>query len=394
MRLIDYLPDEVLADLEGAPGEALGLPGRAYGGEFYQLEQHSLFPRTWCAVGFGGDIPGPGDVMPVELAGWPLLLVRDTHGEVRAFHNVCRHRSMRVVSETCRGLSRLACPWHGWTYDLEGRLCSTPRIGGQRAHTDPSFDTETLGLASVPVAEWLDFIFVNLDGNAPSFAEHIQPLARLLDGYDLSDLNIGNGWSIDFDGNWKLVVEGAIEDYHLPHLHPQFVTGVADARPRLDHAPGCYFANSSARDYESVEASGELVVFADGLPCILNENGGDEPRTFVISVFPTGFITTRTNYLWQWLILPRGARQTRVDTRHYYRNAAATDPRLEPVRQRLVAEWRLVLEQDDPYIRTLQGNYDRPGEAGIRTRFSPYWEANVRHFQQSVVQVLRAAETE
>ena len=93
-------------------GEALGLPGRAYGEDFYRLEQRELFPRLWCVAGFSSDIPESGDMMPVELAGWPLVLVRGEDGEVRAFHNICRHRAMRVVPAPCRGHSALVCPWH------------------------------------------------------------------------------------------------------------------------------------------------------------------------------------------------------------------------------------------------------------------------------------------
>ena len=136
MNLSSLVSGSDLSALDRPPGEALGLPGRVYGSEFFALEQRQLFPRTWCAAGFASDIPEPGDAWPAVLAGWPLLLVRDENREVRAFHNVCRHRANRVVDAPCRKLKSLTCPWHGWTYAFDGSLVGTPRLGGERAHRD------------------------------------------------------------------------------------------------------------------------------------------------------------------------------------------------------------------------------------------------------------------
>ena len=184
-NLSDLLSDADQAELYRPSGEALGLPGSAYSSEFFALEQRSLFPRTWCAVGFASDIPEPGDAYPVDLAGWPLLLVRGVDRKVRAFHNVCRHRANRVVDAPCRELKRLVCPWHNWTYELDGSLAATPRLGGERLHHDEGFDTEGLGLKAVATAVWLDMVLVNLDGNALPFDAHIRPLEKELSRYQL-----------------------------------------------------------------------------------------------------------------------------------------------------------------------------------------------------------------
>ena len=132
MDLSSFVSESDLSALYRPTGEAWGLPGCIYGSEFFAFEQRHLFPRTWCAAGFASDIPDPGDVCPVVLAGWPLLLVRDENREVRAFHNVCRHRANRVVDAPGRQLKSLTCPWHGWTYAFDGTLVGTPRLGGER----------------------------------------------------------------------------------------------------------------------------------------------------------------------------------------------------------------------------------------------------------------------
>ncbi|MGH6953570.1 MAG: aromatic ring-hydroxylating oxygenase subunit alpha [Alphaproteobacteria bacterium] len=381
----DFLSEADLLALGRPAGQAVGLPGVAYGARFHELEQKKLFPRLWAAVGFASDVPEPGDAKPVDLAGWPLLMLRGQDGTLRMFHNVCRHRGNRLVVAPCRGLGHVRCSWHSWTYGLDGRLLQTPRLGGQRNNADPAFDTADVNLKPVRMAEWLDFVFVNIDGAGPPFEEHIRPLADLLAGYDFTDMRVGDAWDIAFPCNWKVVVEGAIEDYHLPFIHAQLVKGEVEARPRLDHAEAWFFANSSSRDYRDTKTSGEVTGLTSGLPPVLRDAPGIEPRTFVISVFPTGFMTTRTNYLWLWLILPTGSHGTRVDTRQYYKGGTATDPAFAEVRRNLVEEWRLVLEQDVPLARNVQASYDRPSDAGIRTRFSPYWESNVLHFQRSIV---------
>ena len=138
-NLADFVSAADVERLQGPIDQAVGLPGRAYGEAFYRLEQRSLFPRGWCVVGVGAQVPEPGDVMPIDLAGWPLLAIRSNAGEVRCFHNICRHRANKLVHEPGTGHKRLSCSWHGWTYDLEGRLVSTPDLGGGGVQEAPGF---------------------------------------------------------------------------------------------------------------------------------------------------------------------------------------------------------------------------------------------------------------
>jgi choline monooxygenase len=132
--------DQMIADEHAAARAALarplelaeGLPGYYYGAEFYEEEQRRLFPRAWCAVAVGNQIPNAGDILPIELAGWQLILVRQPGGGIAAFHNVCRHRALLLVSEPCSGEKSIRCPWHAWRYGLDGTLQATPEIGGAR----------------------------------------------------------------------------------------------------------------------------------------------------------------------------------------------------------------------------------------------------------------------
>src|SRR5438046_1685522 len=113
-------------ELNQPTDSAAGLPGRAYfQPDFFEAERHKVFARGWMAVGFASAIPNAGDVVPVSIAGWELVIVRDKDGGILCFHNVCRHRGMKVVGQACNA-RRLSCPYHAWTYGLDGKLLATP----------------------------------------------------------------------------------------------------------------------------------------------------------------------------------------------------------------------------------------------------------------------------
>ena len=389
IALLDFLSEAEIATLYRPTAEATGLPGRAYDREFYELEQRKLFPRTWCAVAFASDIPDPGDAVPVELAGWPLIILRGKAGEISAFHNICRHRAMRVLPEPCKGRTTLSCPWHGWTYDLDGQLVATPRIGGERKNKDPAFETGGIGLKPVAVGQYLDLIFVNIAGNAPPFLEHIAPLVELVAAFDLTDLRPAERFSLVYPGNWKVSVEGTLDEYHIPFGHPQTVHGVYDDKPGVAHAGCTYMATSNTRQYRDAEEASAGVGLNDAIPPIPRRRPSYEERTYFINIFPTGVMDVRGNRAVQGLFLPDGPERTDIVFGLYYRGADATDPAVAAVRSRTTEEFRRVFEQDIDFVRGVHENAKQRDAARLDTRFVPYWEGSVQRFQQAVMELLR-----
>ena len=127
----EILGKDSIAKLQEPIETARGLPRAAYTTEeFFELEQERLFPRTWQGIGFVDDVPEPGVAIPITVSGLPLILVHDTKGKIRCFHNVCRHRATIVLQKPEKGLSNLQCPYHAWTWDLEGNLKATPYFDG------------------------------------------------------------------------------------------------------------------------------------------------------------------------------------------------------------------------------------------------------------------------
>ncbi len=138
-----------------------------------------MFRGGWIALLFDHQLPDPGDQMPVEAAGLPLVAVRDRAGDVRVFHNVCRHRASLVVPTPVRGQPTMRSPYHGWAYGLDGTLRATPLWDGQRVTSPEALDRSRLGLREVRCGVWSGVVWIDLSGTAPPLAEHVAPLTAL-----------------------------------------------------------------------------------------------------------------------------------------------------------------------------------------------------------------------
>src|SRR6266851_7202120 len=171
-RVADLLGRDAIAALQRPLEAARALPPAAYvDADFFALERKLVFHRNWIGIAFGHDIPAPGDAMPVDAAGVPLIVLRDRDGEIRAFHNVCRHRGAAIIDAPVRSQPSLRCPYHGWAYGLDGRLRATPLWDGQRVAAADALDRFSLGLAPVRSGVFADVVFVDLSGTAPPLAE-------------------------------------------------------------------------------------------------------------------------------------------------------------------------------------------------------------------------------
>ncbi|MGY8996344.1 MAG: aromatic ring-hydroxylating oxygenase subunit alpha, partial [Alphaproteobacteria bacterium] len=182
------LTDDVLAKMGLGVDQARGLPNAAFTDEdFLKLEQKYLFARTWVFAGQASELPDVGDVRPVSVAGRPVILVRGRDGAVRAFHNVCPHRGARLIVEDVDGVAMMACPYHAWTYALDGKLKSRPHFYKPDCHDTQGDDN--VSLFEVRCETWHDWIFVNLDGEAEAFDDHIAPVEAWFSGIRLGEMS-------------------------------------------------------------------------------------------------------------------------------------------------------------------------------------------------------------
>ena len=239
--LHSILGDEALAAFDAPGAVARGLPAAAYTSDaIFALENERIFAESWVFAGLAHELARPGDAVPVTVAGKPVLLVRDDDHEVRAFHNVCRHRCLKLVEEPGNVGPAIQCPYHSWTYKLNGALHIAPYFGGHDPRAVPDgFDPAQHGLVPVRAATWHDWIFVNLNGAAPPLEDVVAPLQRHFDGLDLSRMR--HVVTVDLGeiaANWKLLMENFIEPYHVPFVH-----ATTTEQPLTDHytlnEPGC-----------------------------------------------------------------------------------------------------------------------------------------------------------
>jgi len=195
-----------------------GLPAWTYDNdEITEIEKEFVFRRNWLMVGHVNSIPNPGDYMTLDVADERALVVRGNDGEVRTFHNLCRHRGSRVAPERHGNCGKvITCPFHGWCYNLDGGLRSM-----QQPKTLPGVDKTTLGLKPVEQEIWHGMVFVRFKDGGPSVAETMAPVENEIGLYKVEDMQpYDDDWYFEVDVNWKAQVDVDNEGYHVPIAHP------------------------------------------------------------------------------------------------------------------------------------------------------------------------------
>lgn len=180
-----------------------------------QAEREQVFGRNWIAVGRADQVAAEGQFFAIEIAGEPIVVVRGSDGELRAFYNVCRHHAAAVANVPCGTVQHLRCPYHGWTYGLDGTLKGAPEFAGVC-----NFDRAANGLVPVRVATWEQFVFVTLDKHAPALETSLGDLPLRVARLAISKLQFFARKSYTLACNWKVYVDNYLDGgYHVPHLH-------------------------------------------------------------------------------------------------------------------------------------------------------------------------------
>jgi len=191
--------------------------------EIHAAENSAVFGRSWLAAGRADQVARPGHFFTTELAGEPILGVRDGEGELRAFSNVCRHRAAQVVNQQAGEATRFRCRYHGWTYDLTGALRGTPEFDGVA-----DFCREEQGLPPLAVAAWGPSIWVHLGPGAPPLLDYLAPLPERIASLGLEALRFVERREYRLACNWKVFVDNYLDGgYHVNTVHPS-LAGVLD----------------------------------------------------------------------------------------------------------------------------------------------------------------------
>ncbi len=355
---------------------AHGLPGEAYtSDDFLRSEYVTTFRNNWVFVAYAHQLPKPGDLQPIQVAGLPLFLLRDDAGNIAAFHNVCRHRNLKLVAESGNCGKLIRCPYHSWSYDLCGSLKNAPYFGGGLRELPEGFDRGDYGLLPVSCETWHDWVFVNLADAPMPFDDFLAPIRRQLGDVDVHDyvpvatLEFG-----EVECNWKLLMENFIEPYHVQFVHKKTTEQpLEDHRTVIDeHCVG-----------SAVELSAEQVANARA--------GALGVTSHYLTLFPMFIMGTyQPDQMGVYLhepLAPDRTRQTRVIYTHRESQYSA-----EQIRG-LETLWHSVHLEDHAMCRRMQQGRQSPlaADGGL---LSPHWENSVRRFQEMIADSVRPALTD
>jgi choline monooxygenase len=361
--------------------EATGLGNAFYTEQHYfELERDQVLGKTWACVGFAGDLPNNGSVKPVDFMGLPLLLMRNRGGVLQVFHNVCSHRGMKLVQEAGDVQGVIRCPYHSWTYDLNGGLKGTPHIGGINQHKDARFACEKHGLKPIRSAIWMDMVFVNLSGDAEPLEQMLAPLTERwsqflgADGMDLMRRVPGSQiFSMEVQCNWKLAVENYCESYHLPWVHPALNT-YSRLEDHYNLMFGEHFAGQGSHAYNLSDVAGTNLPTFPGWPQDRLRNAE------YVAFFPNVLLGIQADHAFAMQLQPVAPGKTIEHLRLFYVGEEALGDQYAACRDAVLEAWRVVFSEDISSVEGMQQGRRSPGYQG--GAFSPEMDVPTHYFHQ------------
>jgi choline monooxygenase len=326
-----------------------------------ELERRAVFGAGWQLVGPAGAVAGAGDHAVTQIGATPVIVVRGDDGELRAFHNVCRHRGGPLALTDGRGARALRCRYHGWTYTLAGQLRGAPEMQGAQA-----FDPKAVCLPAARAEQWQGLVFAALHA-APALEQVLDGVAARAPATFTRPLAFERRVSYELACNWKVYVDNYLEGYHLPHIHP---------------------ALNELLDYRSYTT--ELARWHSVQHSPLEDAGNfyGEGGAYYFFVWPNTLLNCLPGRLQTNRVVPLAADRCRVDFDYYY-PAGDVDARERERRERDQAFSDGVQAEDAAICEAVQrglasGSY----ETG---RLCPKREAGVKHFHDLLREAYRAA---
>jgi choline monooxygenase len=331
--------------------------------EVHAAECRAVFGSSWQAVGRLDQVVGAGAFFTADVAGEPIVVVRDADGVLRALFNVCRHRAARVVCATAGTATRLRCRYHGWTYDLAGRLRGTPEFAGVAG-----FDRDANGLVPLSVDTWGPLVWVHAGAAPPPLAEFLSPLPEREPAADLGRFHFADRREYPCRCNWKVFIDNFLDGgYHVNTIHPG-LAGVLDYPQYRTEITGNTSVQTSplkAPDPGADEAFGRV-------------RTGDRTRYWW--VFPNFFASFYQDVFITSLVLPVGVDRCRVVCDFYFTDTG------QGRADSIAVSDRIQQEDIDICEDVQRGLASRTFAAG---RYSVAREAGVYHFHRLLAGRLR-----
>lgn len=355
--------------------QAQGLPNAHYTDPaVFDEEKHALLLGQWAGLAVAADVAEPGDAVPITFMGIPLLLIRDRGGVVRVFQNTCRHRGMILVEEPRKIEGAIRCPYHSWCYSTDGKLVSTPHVGGPGHNTHDGIDRALLGLIEVRSHIWRDVVWINVSGDAPAFEDAMRDVITRWAEFDKPLYHGGTDskFQLGVDCNWKLAVENYCESYHLPWVHP----GLNSYSRLEDHyhieQPGAFSGQGTLVYRQLKNDAGEVFADFDGL------SPQWDTAAEYIAIYPNVLLGVHRDHAFAIILVPEALNRTVEHVHLYYANQDSNTA----LRRRNAELWKLVFEEDIFVVEGMQRGRGAPGFDG--GRFSPVMDGPTHLFHDWV----------
>ncbi|MDG1010871.1 MAG: SRPBCC family protein [Amylibacter sp.] len=281
--------------------QAKAMPPSVYTSEeFLTRELSDIFSKDWFCVGRADALPNVGDYLTQDLAGQPIMVIRNKDNSLRAQSNVCLHRMSTLLHG--RGNARsIVCPYHAWTYNLDGSLRGAPAMS-----LNEGFSKESYKLPQVRCQEWLGWVFVTLDLDASDVAVQLAQVEEMVGDYDMANYQETFFETHVWDTNWKVLAENFMESYHLPVCH----AGTVGALSRLEDMvcpPGL-----PAFNYHTILKDDQLKI-ALAHPDNDRMKGERRRTTYLLAIYPSLLITLTPGYFWYLTLHPEGVGKVRIN---------------------------------------------------------------------------------
>lgn len=336
------------------------LPREAYVDPAVLSWEQANFFTGWVCVGRADQLDAPGTQMAVSLGNAGVLLTRDEGNDIHAFANVCRHRGHELLP--CGSSARkkgIVCPYHAWSYRLDGSLHVAPGFRDVEA-----FDAAEFGLIELPSHDWHGWVYVDTSRAAADFEDHIGALEDIVAPYAPERLEVLATHSYDIEANWKIVVENYQECYHCSMIHPELCrVSPPDSGANLD-LPGDWVGGWMALrdDAQTMSLDGSSAgALIDGL-------GEREQRTVMyVAAFPNLLVSLHPDYVMTHRLTPVAVDRTHIECEWLFPLEAAGRPGFDP--SYAVDFWDLTNRQDwtacESVQRGLSSEHAVPGPLAV-----------------------------
>ena len=385
MNIYDVVNKEKLDVVNKPITEAHGLPNECYNSiEYTKIERKKLFEDKWVVIGVASSIPNIGDIKPFDLLGIPLFLVRNKKDQIKVFHNICSHRGSKLVTELCKRKNIIRCPYHSWSYNLDGDLIATPHIGGMNKHKSPEFKNSKSNLKEIRSHVWLDLIMININGNEISFDKYIKPLddrwSKFWSEKDrelISHSNDFGYFQIRANCNWKFAIENYCESYHLPWVHPNLNSySKIEDHYHIQGLPN-RFAGQGTTVYNPRLKGKEK------FPCFPNWPKDQHHIAEYVALFPNVMMGIHKDHFYAYWLEPVDHKFTKEHMEIYYVGEnAANSKKYQSLRKQNYKLWKSVQTEDVDIIEGMQEGRNSPSYNG--GNFSPVMDNPTHHFHKWV----------